>query len=95
MKQNAVIIPAGQVLGREVGARGMAGAALARLGVLRVQGLARLSHPPQLLAAAVAATSAAADSPLKEIIPVWLKGLVKFVGYWSVILFSVSSWLSC
>lgn len=73
VKQNAVIIPAGLVLGREVGARGMAGAALARLGVLRVQGLARLSHPPQLLAAAVAATSAAADSPLKEIIPVWLK----------------------
>lgn len=95
MKQNAVIIPAGLVLGREVGARGMAGAALARLGVLKVQGLARLPHLPQLLAAAVAATSAAADSPLKEIIPVWLKGLVKFFGYWSVILFGVSSWLGC
>lgn len=95
MKQNAVIIPAGQVLGREVGARGMVGAALVRLGVLRVQGLARLPHPPQLLAAAVAATSAAADSPLKEIIPVWLKGLVKFVGYWSVILLGVLGWLSC
>lgn len=94
VKQNTVNIPAGQVLGTEVEARGMAGAASARLGVLRVQGLARLPHPPQPLDAAVAATSAAADSPLQEINPIWL--LVTTVhNYWLVILFGVSSWLSC
>lgn len=81
VKQNTVNIPAGQVLGTEVEARGMAGAASARLGVLRVQGLVRLPHPPQPLDAAVAATSAAADSPLQEIIPIWL--LVTTVhNYW-------------
>lgn len=70
VKWNAVNIPAGQVLGMEVGAQGMAGAALARIGVLRVQGVARLPHPPRLPDAAAAATSAAADSPLKETIPI-------------------------
>lgn len=66
LKQDAVNIPAGQVLGTEVGVRGMAVAALVRLGALRVQGLVKLPHPPRLLDAAAAVTSAAADSPLQQ-----------------------------